>query len=68
MATYTQIQDYVRKHYGYTPETCWVAHVKELVGLPVRQAHNRRGIVRVKPCPPEKQEHIRKAFVHFGML
>jgi len=68
LATYTQIQEYVRKHYGYTPETCWIAHVKELVGFPVRPAHNRQGAARVKPCPPEKQEHIRKAFEHFGML
>jgi hypothetical protein len=68
MPTYRQIQDFVRKNYGYTPETCWIAHVKELVGLPVRQAHNRQGTLRVKPCPPEKQEHIRKAFVHFGMV
>jgi hypothetical protein len=67
LATDKQIQEYVRRHYGYTPETCWIAHVKELNGLPVRTAHNRQGAVRMKPCPPEKQEHIRKAFVHFGM-
>lgn len=68
MATYTQIQDYVRVHYGYVPQTCWIAHVKELAGLPVRPAYNRQGAARVKPCPPEKQEHIRKAFEHFAML
>ena len=59
MATYKQIQVYVREHFGYAPETCWIAHVKELNGLPVRRAHNRRGTARVKPCPPEKQEHIK---------
>lgn len=68
MATYSQIQDYVRKQYGYIPQSCWIAHVKELVGLPVRRAHNRQGTVRVKPCPLEKRDHIRKAFEHFGML
>jgi mRNA-degrading endonuclease RelE of RelBE toxin-antitoxin system len=68
MATYKQIQDYVRKHHGYTPETCWIGHVKELVGLPLRTAHNRQGITRTKPCPPEKQEHIREALEYFGMF
>jgi mRNA-degrading endonuclease RelE of RelBE toxin-antitoxin system len=68
MATYKQIQDYVRKHHGYTPETCWIAHVKELVGLLVRTAHNRQESTRRKPCPPEKQEHIKKALEYFGMF
>jgi hypothetical protein len=68
MATYKQIQGYVHKHYGHTPETCWIAHVKELVGLSVRPAHNRQGNIRVKPCPPEKQKDIKRAFEYFGMF
>lgn len=68
MATYKEIQKYVREHYGYTPQTCWIAHVKELSGLPVREAHNRQGTLRAKPCPSERQEHVRKAFEYFGMF
>lgn len=68
MATYKQIQEYVRRQHGFTPETCWIAHVKELNGLPVRRASNRRGKQRVKPCPLDKQAPIRAAFEHFGML
>jgi len=33
MATYQQIQDWVRKHYGFTVKTYWIAHVKEMCGL-----------------------------------
>ncbi len=68
MATYQQIQEYVKAKYDFLPHTCWIAHVKELSGLPVRRAHNRQGSRRVNPCPPDKQVPIREALNHFGML
>lgn len=68
MATYKQIQLYVRQKYGFTPKTCWIAHVKELSGLPVQPAPNRQGEERVEPCPPEKRAAIRDAMRHYGML
>ena len=33
MSTYRRIQEYVKRQYGFTPKTCWIAHVKELCGL-----------------------------------
>ncbi len=36
LATYQQIQEWVRQQYGFVPETCWIAHVKESCGLPLR--------------------------------
>jgi hypothetical protein len=68
MATYKKIQNYVKQRYGYTPETCWIAHVKQMSGLRMRKAPNRMGTERVKPCPPEKVESIRAALRHFGMI
>ncbi|MBD5152699.1 MAG: hypothetical protein HDT20_07810 [Oscillibacter sp.] len=69
MATYKQIQDYVRNNYGYNPKTCWIAHMKEVCGLPVRQAPNRwNPTSRQIPCPQDKQSDIRQAFEHFHML
>lgn len=68
MATYKEIQDWVKLHYGFTPKTCWIAHVKSLSGLPMRKAPNRIGDDRVAPCPPEKREAIRAALVHYKML
>ncbi|WP_413305940.1 hypothetical protein AA0X95_04740 [Bacillus sp. 1P10SD] len=64
MATYKQIQDYIKDKYGYSVKTCWIAHMKEDCGLnpkvysPTSRAH---------PCPPSKQYGLREAFQHFNM-
>ena len=69
MATYAEIQDYVRDTHGFTPKTCWIAHARELCGLPTRKAWNRIDPVRRKePCPGDKLETIKDAFSHFGMI
>lgn len=68
MATYKQIQSYVQQKYGYQPKTCWIAHVKELSGLPVKKAWNRQGAGREVPCPPEKIPHLQEALRHFGVI
>lgn len=68
MATYKQIQNWVKQQYGYVPKTCWIADVKNQVGLPMRKAPNRQGMVRVFPCPQEKVEPILSALKHFGMI
>jgi hypothetical protein len=68
MATYWQIQKWVKENYGFYPKTCWIAHVKEICGLPVQRSPRRRGERRMNPCPPSKVEPIRAAFRHFGML
>jgi hypothetical protein len=69
MATYKEIQEYVRVNFGYKPKTCWIAHSKEIYGLSPKTAANRKDSnKREYPCPIEKQEDIRKAFLHFGML
>ncbi|MBM3143819.1 MAG: hypothetical protein FJ010_02385 [Chloroflexi bacterium] len=67
MATYKQIQAWVKQNYDFVPETCWIADVKSQAGLPMRTAPNRKGAKRVKPCPPEKAAYIRAALRHFGM-
>jgi hypothetical protein len=68
MATYEQIQNYVKNNYSYKLKTCWIAHVKELCGLPVRKAWNRKREQRIIPCPEDKIEDIKCAFRHFGMI
>ena len=53
MATYKQIQEYVRNQTGRVPKTCWIAHVKSDLGLHVRNASNRFSAdERQVPCPP----------------
>ena len=69
MATYKEIQGYVKETYGFLPKTCWIAHIKELCGIPVKNAPNRISPShREKPCPPEKMPYIKKAFRYFGMI
>jgi len=68
MATYQEIQQWVRKNKGFVPKSCWIADVKEKCGLPVRRASNRRGEKRENPCPPKKVNAIKTAFRHFGMI
>ena len=46
MATYKEIQDRVWEMHGWVPQTCWIAHCKELKGLPLGRAHNRTVSVR----------------------
>jgi hypothetical protein len=67
-ATYAQIQWYVRETYGFVPLTGWIAHVKDLHGLPVRKAPNRQGDERHFPCPADKRAALEEALRHFGLL
>lgn len=67
IATYKEIQTWVKAKYSFVPQTCWIAHAKEIFGLPVSAAPNRIGENRIKPCPSEKIDFIRSAFLHFGM-
>jgi len=69
MATYKEIQEYVKENFGYTPKPCWIAHSKEIYGLSPKTATNRKDLSkREYPCPEEKQEDIKNAFQHFGMI
>jgi hypothetical protein len=68
MATYREIQDYVRKHDGFAPKSCWIAHVMSDHGLTTRQAPNRINVTERKhPCPETKRPAIMTALRHFGM-
>jgi hypothetical protein len=69
MATYKQIQGYVKEKFGYVPRASWIAHVKEICGLNPQMATNRRSPVdRLNPCPEDKQNHLREAFSHFNII
>ncbi len=68
MATYSDIQRWIKEKYGYTVKTCWIADVKEQCGILTRQAYNRQSKCRVHPCPENKREAIIKAFKYFGMI
>jgi hypothetical protein len=62
------IQAFVKEKYGFSVKTCWIAHVKELSGLEVKPAPNRKGPERLNPCPPNKRKAIEEALKHFGFI
>ena len=69
MATYKEIKNYVLSEYGISIETCWIAHMKEMCGIKVIVAPNRKNVTkRKKPCPKDKEEYIRNAFRFFKMF
>lgn len=69
MATYKQIQEFVKNTHGYSPKTCWIAHMKELLGLKPRIASNRYFVTsRTNTCPVKKQIDLEEAFRHLNMI
>lgn len=68
MATYKEIEAFVKGKYGFKPKTCWIAHVMELCGLEVKPAWNRKGVERANPCPENKRAAIKEALRRFGMI
>lgn len=65
MTTYKALQDHVRATHGRVMQSCWIAHVKEMNGLPV---DSRRTGERQKPCPPEYRPVIERAMRKLGWL
>jgi len=69
MATYKQIQDFVKAKHEYLPRSTWIAHMKEICGLNPQMAVTRHSPdKRINPCPPHKQDDLRKAFEHFKLI
>jgi hypothetical protein len=69
MATDAEIQKFVQHQHGFIPTTEWIAHVKEVHGIPtLRRANRARGGRDIAPCPPEKREAIEEALRHFGVI
>jgi hypothetical protein len=69
MATYSQIQEDIRIRHSVSVKTCWIAHVKELNGLPLRTAPNRKHpTARVAPCPEAIRPIIEESMRRLGMI
>ena len=68
MATYNEIQKFVKEKHGFIPKSCWIADAKEKAGLKVRRAWNRVSDERKNPCPPQKLNTLMGAFRHYKMI
>lgn len=69
-ATYPQIKDYVLEHSGLKVSSLYIAQVKQKCGIIERENYNKPKSEDAKQpqCPPEKEEAIKEALRHFGMI
>jgi CDP-diacylglycerol--glycerol-3-phosphate 3-phosphatidyltransferase len=61
IAIVKQIKKYINVHFGYMPKTSWIMHMKHHYKLGVKAVANNF-------CPPEKQDDLREAFLHFNLI
>jgi len=67
MSTYQDAINDVKNRYGFIAQPCWIAHVKELNGVPTRKVWNRAG-TRKKPCPSAKRPFLETSMRALGMI
>ncbi|CAI1522922.1 Uncharacterised protein [Serratia fonticola] len=69
MATYVQIQAFIKEKYGESIDSCHIAHVLDMHALVGKPAPNRISPdSRVKKCSEKKILLIEEALRYFGML
>ena len=69
-ATYDEIKAYVLEHSGLKVSSLYIAQVKQKCGIIERENYNKPKSEDAKQpqCPPEKEEVIKDALRHFGMI
>ncbi|MBR1483302.1 MAG: 23S rRNA (uracil(1939)-C(5))-methyltransferase RlmD [Ruminococcus sp.] len=69
-ATYQEIKDYVLKEYGFKVSTLYISQVKRKCGIIERENynHSRKENPHIPQCPKDKEDAIRAALEHFGMI
>lgn len=69
-ATYSQIKEYVLEQTGMKVSSLYISQVKRKCGLDVGKNYNKPKSEdsHVPQCSPEKEEAIKEALKHFGMI
>ena len=69
-AAYAEIKDYVLKEHGLKVSNLYISQVKRKCGLEVGENYNlaKSEEARQPQCPEEKENAIREALQHFGMV
>lgn len=69
-ATYPQIKEYILEHSGLKVSNLYIAQVKQKCGIIERENYNKPKSEDAKQpqCPLEKEEAIKEALRHFGMI
>ena len=68
MASYKEIKNFIQEKHGCKVKSGWIAHGKEVFGVAVKRAPNRKTDVRLWPCPEKNLPLIKEAFEHFEMI
>ena len=69
-ATYQKIRDYVLAHSGLKVSSLYIAQVKQRCGIIERENYNmpKSEDAKQPQCPPDKEQAIKEALQHFGMI
>ena len=69
-ATYEEIRDYVLEKHGLQVTNLYIAQVKRKCGIIERENYNKSKSEEAKQpqCPVDKENAIRDALKHFGMV
>ena len=68
MTSYKEIKNFIQEEHGIKIKSSWIAHGKEVFGVAVKRAPNRKSDVRLWPCPKKNLSLIKEAFEHFEMI
>lgn len=67
--TYKNIKQWILDKYGFKVSTLYIAQIKDKVGLEKRKNYNPGSVEgKVPICPPEKEEAIMDAFMHYNLI
>lgn len=69
-ATYEEIKDYVLQNFNLKVSNLYISQVKRKYGLEVGENYNlsKSENPKVPQCPPDKEEAIKRALIHFQMI
>jgi hypothetical protein len=67
MVSNDEIRIYLKKRHGFEPKNGWIAHAKDVYGIPLKGKRQSVGERKWK-CPKKRLEQIKDAFVYFKML
>ena len=65
MATSAEIQKFVQRHHGFIPKTGWIAHVKEVHGVPTYVG--RSAPVAIVTSSRARPTSVRRSKRRFGI-
>lgn len=68
--TYAELKKYIMEHSGMKVSTLYIAQIKRKYGLDMRANYNesKKSERRIPICPPDKEQAILEAMIHFKLL